>query len=151
MNKKLIRLSEQDLHKIVKESVNRIIKEDLNGNLKHKDLKFVRNRWYDDDSEIGVKTAFQIIRGYINDVYGYGAYPRNPRISQRYVDSLYSKLKEVEDAINPDSDLATAAANQNLNHYSIKNGKVSPTRFRSDDEEPEDWYERNEHGDFDEI
>ena len=29
MNKKLIRLTESDLHKIVKESVNRILKEDI--------------------------------------------------------------------------------------------------------------------------
>ena len=29
MNKKLIRLTEQDLHKIVKESVKKVIKEDL--------------------------------------------------------------------------------------------------------------------------
>ena len=55
----------------------------------------------------------------------------------------------MEKAINPDSDLATAAANQRLNSYSNKGGKIQPTRFRSDDEEPEDWYERNEHGDFD--
>ena len=29
MNKKLIRLTEQDLHRIVKESVNRILNEEL--------------------------------------------------------------------------------------------------------------------------
>ena len=33
MNKKLIRLTESDLHKIVKESVNRILKESLDSHI----------------------------------------------------------------------------------------------------------------------
>jgi hypothetical protein len=35
MNKKLIRLTEQDLHRIVKETVNKILKEAYNSNLYH--------------------------------------------------------------------------------------------------------------------
>lgn len=144
--RRTIRLRESDIHRIVKESMNRIIKEDLDGNLMHKDLRFVRDQWYDRGG-YGAKKALQTLRDYIYHLYGDKA--ENPRINRNYVNSLFSKIDDLEKAINPDSDLATAAANQRLNSYSNKGGKIQPTRFRSDDEEPEDWYERNEHGDFD--
>ena len=43
MNKKLIRLTESDLHRIVKESVNRILKESLDSHMMIDD----KNRVFD--------------------------------------------------------------------------------------------------------
>ena len=50
MNKKqVIRLTESDLHRIVKESVNRILKEDVLGNdWYEKDLKMITDEEYND-------------------------------------------------------------------------------------------------------
>lgn len=62
MNKKLIRLTEQDLHRIVKESVNRVIKEakidTLYGGVSTNPLKptfddaETQNRWKNDTIEM---------------------------------------------------------------------------------------------------
>ena len=62
MNKKVIRLTEQDLHKIINESVNKILNE-VYGNLKGQDSPRDVN---DEPFEIGDKVKF-----YDNAVTGY--------------------------------------------------------------------------------
>lgn len=66
MNKKLIRLTEADLHKIVKESINRILKEDgysYNGMQIQNDLrKQVETTWDNFQTE-REKTANEVING----------------------------------------------------------------------------------------
>lgn len=87
--RRTIRLRESDIHRIVKESMNRIIKEDLDGNLMHKDLRFIRDQWYDRGG-YEAKKALQTLRDYIYHLYGDKA--ENPRINRNYVNSLFSKM-----------------------------------------------------------
>jgi len=120
--KRTIRLTESDLHRVIMESVNRIIKEDLDGEHNRKDSRFLRQGWYGYNGNNGVKQAFDTIRQYIESNYSF--WKTNPRIDQKYVTSIFTKLKDLEKMIDPDSPLATAAINQTANPWS-NNGKPS--------------------------
>lgn len=83
MNKKLIRLTEQDLHKIVKESVNRVLRE--NG------------RDIDDDNYFG---------GGLPDRYFDDDALDNDRISQKQIAQLDNIANTIADIANNTSDEA---------------------------------------------
>jgi len=83
MNKKLIRLTESDLHKIVKESVNRVLRE--NG------------RDIDDDNYFG---------GGLPDRYFDDDAPDNDRISQKQIAQLDNIVNTIADIANNTSDEA---------------------------------------------
>ncbi len=83
MNKKLIRLTEQDLNRIVKASVNRVLRED--------------SRDIDDDSYFG---------GGLSDRYfdDYDDAPDNDRISQKQISQLDDIAETIADIANNTSD-----------------------------------------------
>lgn len=81
MNKELIRLTEQDLHKIVKESVNRVLKEG--------------SRDIDDDNYFG---------GGLPDSYFDDDAPNNDRISQKEIAQLDNIANTIADIANNTSD-----------------------------------------------
>ena len=99
MNKKLIKLTESDLHKIVKESVYRILKEDgysYNGMHIQNDLRNqVETTWNDFQAE-REKTANEVVNGmgynaciaalkrYMNKYYGNG-YREGDRIDKKVI------------------------------------------------------------------
>lgn len=80
MNKKLIRLTEQDLNRMVKASVNRVLREDI-----------------DDDSYFG---------GGLPDRYfdDYDDAPDNDRISQKQISQLDDIAETIADIANNTSD-----------------------------------------------
>ncbi len=74
MDKKLIRLTEQDLHRIVKRSVNRVLKEDFNHN---QYVQLVQGAYdkVDEASDL-IREASSIVQsegtyhiGYLNEAY----------------------------------------------------------------------------------
>lgn len=83
MNKKLIRLTEQDLNRMVKASVNRVLRED--------------SRDIDDDSYFG---------GGLSDRYfdDYDDAPDNDRISQKQISQLDDIAETIADIANNTSD-----------------------------------------------
>ena len=81
MNKKRIRLTESDLHKIVKESVNRILRED--------------GRDIDDDNYFG---------GGLPDKYFDDDAPDNDSISQKQIAQLDNIADVIADIANNTSD-----------------------------------------------
>ena len=83
MNKKLIRLTEQDLNRMVKASVNRVLRED--------------SRDIDDDSYFG---------GGLSDRYfdDYDDVPDNDRISQKQISQLDNISDIIADIANNTSD-----------------------------------------------
>lgn len=128
MNKKLIRLTEQDLHKIVKESVNRILKED------DSTPNIYNNR------SMFAKLMYQTMSKMhdINETLFYNVL--NGRINQFKILSNEEKDRLVEIA-----EMANKL-NGNIAYLSEMLESQSSSQF---EHEPEDWYERNEHGDFD--
>jgi hypothetical protein len=128
MNKKLIRLTEQDLHKIVKESINRILKED------DSTPNIYNNR------SMFAKFMYQTMSKMhdINETLFYNVL--NGRINQFKILSNEEKDRLVEIA-----EMANKL-NGNIAYLSEMLESQSSSQF---EHEPEDWYERNEHGDFD--
>lgn len=128
MNKKLIRLTEQDLHKIVKESLNRILKED------DSTPNIYNNR------SMFAKLMYQTMSKMhdINETLFYNVL--NGRINQFKILSNEEKDRLVEIA-----EMANKL-NGNIAYLSEMLESQSSSQF---EHEPEDWYERNEHGDFD--
>lgn len=99
MNKKLIRLTESDLHKIVKESINRILKEDgysYNGIQIQNDLRNQVETTWDNFQTEREKTANEVINGmgynaciaalkkYMTKYYGKG-YREGDRIDNKVI------------------------------------------------------------------
>jgi len=78
MNKKLIRLTEQDIHRIVKDSVNRVLREDI-----------------DDDNYFG---------GGLPDRYFDDDVINDDRISQKQIVQLDNIAKTIADIANNTSD-----------------------------------------------
>lgn len=90
MNKKLIRLTEQDLHKIVKESVNRVLREN--------------SRDIDDDNYFG--------GGLPNKYFDEDA-PDDDRISQQQIaqlDNIANTITDIANNTNDDAELLFQAA-----------------------------------------
>lgn len=90
MNKKLIRLKEQDLRRIVKESVNRILKENF--------------RDIDDDNYFG---------GGLPDRYLDDDAPDDDRISQKQIaqlDNIANTIADIANNTNDEAELLFQAA-----------------------------------------
>lgn len=128
MNKKLIRLTESDLHRIVKESVNRVLKED------DSTPNIYNNR------SMFAKLMYQTMSKMhdINETLFYNVL--NGRINQFKILSNEEKDRLVEIAKMANK------LNGNIAYLSEMLESQSSSQFEY---EPEDWYERNEHGDFD--
>lgn len=128
MNKRLIRLTEQDIHRIVKESVKKILKEDDSA------PNIYNNR------SMFTKLMHQVMSKMqgINDTFFYNVL--NGRINQFSILSNEEKNKLVEIA-----EMANKL-NGDIAYLSEMLEGQSSLQF---EHEPEDWYERNEHGDFD--
>ena len=97
MNKKIIRLTESDLHKIVKESVNRILREST-------DYAEVRSDYYDEERGATAIDAWKLYRDSDNDgetvayVYDDGRVEwinPNARNSQRVNDEIKLVLADI--------------------------------------------------------
>lgn len=95
-------------------------------------------------------------------------YQYNPRLNIRYFQKLIRNCDEIYYAFKEDGSIADAIFNQSANKWfhrrnpDIHDGNkpyLKPYKARDvwepvddneeDYDEPEDWYERNEHGDFD--
>ena len=83
MNKKVIRLNESDLHRIVKESVNRVINEadsQININTKTREIYAIA---YDIMQAYDLSTAINVLENVKNDIQYYedenGPYQRDYR------------------------------------------------------------------------
>ena len=128
MTKKLIRLTESDLHRIVEKSVNRILKED------DSTPNIYNNR------SMFAKFMYQTMSKMhdINEALFYDVL--NGRINQFKILSNEEKDRLVEIA-----EMANKL-NGNIAYLSEMLESQSSSQF---EHEPEDWYERNEHGDFD--
>ncbi len=90
MNKKLIKLTEQDLHRIVKESVNRVLREN--------------SRDIDDDNYFG--------GGLPNKYFDEDA-PDDDRISQQQIaqlDNIANTITDIANNTNDDAELLFQAA-----------------------------------------
>lgn len=128
MNKKLIKLTESDLHRIVKETVNRILKEDDSTPNIFNNRSMFANFIYQTSSKMrGIKESlfYDVLNGGINQF---------KILSNEEKDEL---VKIAEMANNLDRHMA---------YLSEMFESQSSPQF---EDEPEDWYERNEHGDFD--
>lgn len=100
MNKNLIRLTEQDIHRIVKESVNRLLRED--------------SRDIDDDNYFG--------GGLPDRYFDYDA-PDNDRISQKQIvqlDNIANTIADIANNTSDDTDLlfqAVETINKFISRY----------------------------------
>ena len=134
MRKNRIRLTESQLHKVIKESVRRVLKEsalssnaaDVLKSCNHnlgKVLQSMKNDF--------VK-VYSLLRGGVeNENDFHKAISAYRDIMDKFTNHEY--LSQISNAYEP---ITNAFINSN----------------RADDDkfyEPEDWYERNEHGDFD--
>ena len=128
MNKKLIKLTESDLHRIVKESVNRILKEDDSTPDIYNNRSMFASLMYETMSKMND----------INEILFFTAL--NGRINEFKILSNEEKDRLVQIA-----DMANRL-NSNMAYLSEMLESQSSSQF---EHEPEDWYERNEHGDFD--
>ena len=125
MNKKLIRLTEQDLHRIVKESVNRVINESVSSTAADKLRQCSRNL---DRVLNTIKNDMIGLIDSIKDGTSFGVY------SKVMNNFRYSYPQMINDCYEPIID-------EYIQSKIVAN--------KEDIDEPEDWYERNEHGDFD--
>ena len=87
MNKKLIRLTESDLHKIVKESVNRVMKEgaEFSSEDPQEEYMYYQNKLQQECDELGIMVLNKI--------------PRNDpdrQIIQRYIRMIQTHLHTLE-------------------------------------------------------
>lgn len=196
MNKNRIRLTESQLHKVIKESVNHILNEG----------KYVNNRplqQYKNDVKTKYMDSFENFakksnRVYLEDMIDELMDEPTERNKERLLNLIYRSQIYTKDEINRTADNFTkddfqdADAKQQKRHddrikmnnahrrsgstdlalykcgeesddaakfwdrYSgrpqihHKNPNIRNKPVSYYDDEPEDWYERNEHGDFDE-
>ena len=104
MNKKLIRLTESDLHRIVKESVNRIIKEAADIDAFDDDYEMYSDQFKPKEGSIEQRITeklnnvnnlvYQAFEEFGNLVFEEGVKEEYP-ILQEYYDSLYSDFKKL--------------------------------------------------------
>ena len=122
MNKKLIRLTESDLHRIVKESVKKVIKEE---NEPSKDYT----------------QYYELFEGLYKTVFS--AYQKlKATFDFRELEAMQYSGKELPTII------AGAVESMRESSSRLKN-VIQEIEEPSDSyNEPEDWFERNEHGDF---
>ena len=156
MNRKnTIRLTESELKNIITESVENILKEgalDVISNVKSKDdKKKVGDLTRRVLNPQGINNAFNKIERVLDEI----SYLNDPRISIHYLENLRKKTQSLKQEFSMvTSNLGGSVANHFANPWSQdrRTFKYKPTNnLPFDDAEPEDWYERNEHGDFDEF
>ena len=129
--KKTIRITESDLNRIVRESVRRMVNEETwNGHEIVSSTEDVIERYYDNVAQAAdlLNKAAKLLNGSIN-VHDIEWMKSNSQLND-IVSGLPLAIEATSDA------------------YS----RVGAVRVEMDEgpqNEPEDWYERNEHGDFD--
>lgn len=107
MNKKVIRLTESDLHRIVKESVNKILKEsayDINS-LEYKQMYDSGDKWYDDREDADTR----------KEISNYEALPdktRHPYGSE--IPDLSDRIKNRPRKVKSSDKLASKEPNSTL-------------------------------------
>ena len=134
--KRRIRLTEGDLHRIVKESVKRALNENNQYDLTVEQLidKYYKN--FEEAYKL-LDKANKLLNGSIN---------------VREIESIISKRNAGE--VNNDVQYCLPEAVRYVSDARSYVGSVVDAMDNyneRDYEEPEDWYERNEHGDFDEY
>lgn len=126
--KKRIRLTESDLHRIVKESMNRILKEDdSTPNIYNNRSMFAKFMSQISSKMHGINTTlfYHVLNGNI--------------------DEFNILSNEEKDRLVEIAKMANKLTG-NIAYLSEMLESQSSSQF---EHEPEDWYERNEHGDFD--
>ena len=110
MNKKLIRLTESDLHKIVKESVNRVINEaayNMNSS-EYKQMYDSGDKWYDDREDADTRKEIEDYEALPDKArHPYGTeipdlsdriknrpWKYNDKLAQKEPNSIFSKQEE---------------------------------------------------------
>ena len=158
--KKVIKLTESDLHNLVEGAVKQILKErkgdvayaaySANPKYKGSPNNSAAYQAYHKNRKL-FDRVIEDLDG-IKDFYERNL-ARNPRISKSYENDFFQKIEDLKKMLDEDSPLFIMYSNQMNNRYNKrKNGKIEPFKPYNDDddiEEPEDWYERNAHGDFD--
>ena len=125
MSKKLIPLTENNLHRIVEKSVNRIMNESVSSTVADKLRQCSSNV---DEVLNTIKNDVINLIDSIKDGEGFGAYNK---IMNNF---RYSYPQMINNCYEPIID-----------EYIQSKTVVNKEGIN----EPEDWYERNEHGDFD--
>lgn len=133
MDKKLIRLTESDLHRIVKQSVSKILKEGVpqppSANDRHFETNLRDKQNGDDNDSINrnykhfytvSKQAMQNLDELINffeqDLLGYTSVERNKRI-QSYVYDKLDSLYALKNDLQPNSPIMQAYLNHTFNPF----------------------------------
>lgn len=157
MNRKnTVRLTESELKNIITESVKNILKEggalDVIRNVKSKDEKRkVRDLTRRVLKPQDIQDAFMDIERVLDEI----SYLDDPRISIHYLGDLRKKVQSLKQEFSmATSNLAGSVANHFANPWSQDRTtyKYRPTNeIPVDDTEQDSWYDRNEHGDFDEF
>ena len=133
--KQRIKLTESDLHRIVKESVRRALNENNKYYLTPQELI---EKYYNNFSE-----AYKLIAKADKLIRAMNIYE---------IESIISKIDAGE--VDNDMQYCLPGAIDAVHDAKSRLGTVvyeMENYNDSDDKEPEDWYERNEHGDFDEY
>lgn len=171
-NKKRIRLSESKLRSIIAESVKKVLRED-EANPDNIQKARTRSRAFPDTSKENrdklkkkeleadafVEKRFGKITSNLNEIKHslWDMLKNNPRVTDKYIWQVFQKIEDLNQLIGLDSPLYNAEYNQwtNLWLHDFSNGKPYSHAERSKNNnefwEPDDWYERNEHGDFDDL
>lgn len=140
MNKKLIRLTESDLRRIVKKSVNRLLKE---GKWDGDDDPYLLSK--DDDGDYDdplfsrvneVNNMLSIIRNFIEELANV-----NPRVRKR-ADELIEELKDISITLDPQGQFIHACLLQGDNPWgATRNGEKV---FNGKDHKPTSYWS-NQH------
>lgn len=134
MNKNRIRLTESQLHRVIKESVKRMLKE---GCMTSNAGDTLRNCSREARSVLnGIKNEFTKVYGMTSDAAHDG-------------DSFHDAISAFRDLMSKftshEYEIQIHNAYKPIIDAFIDNNQANGEDYS----EPEDWYERNEHGDFD--
>ena len=121
--KQVIRLTESDLHRMIKESVKDIIQQnqkyDRNVIGKSEDERENRAKWdereiYDYRSTEEIQNALYDMKEIVYSMYG------NPRLSNDFLQNISNKISELQKLFSDKSPLMDAQANQHFNKWTKK-------------------------------
>ena len=132
MNKNRIKLTESHLHRIIKESVKKVLKESaLSSNASNVLISCNHN----------VSAVLERMKNDFANVY------RLLRDGDE--EDLHKAISAYRDIMNNFTDHEYQSQINNA-YEPLTNAFINSNSVNDDDSyEPEDWYERNEHGDFD--
>ncbi len=133
--KQVIKLTESDLHNIIKESVNKILVEN-----KHYDSVMYK-------CNDNLKSVVYNLGNKIKNLYSslVDSFHDNDRELYSKAMNLYNELINYDIKYQLPYDI-WKALDPMVTDYTNTNKEYN---HKKDFDEPEDWYERNEHGDFD--